>query len=144
MPNSIREQLLQSVLTRLQPVVANEGATLHRSPALAISRERCPALIVFAESDVVTDRANDRSVRELAIKIVALSRGQNAESHADRMISASHAVLMAEPTFGGLAIGIHETGCDWETEESDALIVSIPARYRIVYRTLAADLTTRG
>ena len=43
--NSIREQILLAVLDAIRPAAVSLGATLHRSPALAISREQCPALV---------------------------------------------------------------------------------------------------
>jgi hypothetical protein len=54
--------------------VESLGATLHRSPTVAISREQCPALVVFPESESITERANDRVTRELIVRLVALAR----------------------------------------------------------------------
>ena len=145
--NSIREQLLLAVLDAVRPAAASLGATLHRSPALAISREQCPALVVFPESESITERVNDRVTRELTVRIVALARAvppASAETEADRLLTAAHAALLADRNLGGLALGIREQECEWDVEDADAVAATIPARYCITYRTLANDLSTPG
>ena len=145
--HSIREQILLAVLAAVRPHAQSFGATLHRSPTVAISREQCPALVVFPESESITERANDRVTRELTVRVVALARAVPPaipESEADRLLTAAHAALMADGTLGGLALGIREQECDWEVEDADAVAAAIPARYRITYRTRAHDLSTPG
>ena len=71
---SIREQILLAVMAAVRPTAEGLGATVHRSPTVAIGREQCPALVVFPESDSITERANDRVTRELTVRIVALAR----------------------------------------------------------------------
>ncbi len=145
--NSIREQILLAVLAAVRPPAESLGATLHRSPTVAISREQCPALIVFPESEAITERANDRVTRELTVRLVALARAVppiDPETEADALLTAVHAALMADGNLGGLALGIREMECEWEVEDADALAAAIPARYRITYRTLANDLSRSG
>ena len=145
--NSIREQILLAVMAAVRTPVESLGATLHRSPTVAISREQCPALVVFPESESITERANDRVTRELTVRVVALARAVPPaipETEADRLLTAAHAALMADGTLGGLALGIREQECDWEVEDADAVAAAIPARYRITYRTRAHDLATQG
>ena len=145
--NSIREQILLAVMAAVRTPVESLGATLHRSPTVAISREQCPALVVFPESESITERANDRVTRELTVRVVALARAVPPaipETEADRLLTAAHAALMADGTLGGLALGIREQECDWEVEDADAVAAAIPARYRITYRTRAHDLSTPG
>ncbi|NWG76626.1 MAG: hypothetical protein HXY24_18825, partial [Rubrivivax sp.] len=135
--NSIREQILLAVMAAVRPTAENLGATVHRSPTVAISREQCPALVVFPESDAITERANDRVTRELTVRIVALARAVPPvapETEADRLLTAVHAALMADQNLGGLALGIREQECEWEVEDADAVAAAIPARYAITYR----------
>ena len=145
--NSIREQILLAVVAALRPSATSLGATLHRSPTVAISREQCPALVVFPESDAITERANDRVTRELTLRITALARAiapAVPETEADQLLTVAHAALMVDVNLGGLALGIKEIECEWEVEDADAVAAAIPARYCITYRTLAADLATPG
>ena len=145
--HSIREQILLAVLAAVRPHMQSLGATLHRSPTVAIGREQCPALVVFPESESITERANDRVTRELTVRIVALARAVPPaipETEADRLLTAAHAALMADGNLGGLALGIREQECEWELEDADAVAVALPARYRITYRTLANVISTPG
>jgi len=145
--NSIREQILLAVVAALRPSAASLGATLHRSPTVAIGREQCPALVVFPESEAITERANDRVTRELTLRITALARAiapVAPETEADQILTAAHAALMVDMNLGGLALGIKEIECEWEVEDADAVAAAIPARYCITYRTLAGDISTQG
>ncbi|MEW6464517.1 MAG: hypothetical protein AB1434_01325 [Pseudomonadota bacterium] len=145
--NSIRERILLAVLDAVRAPVETLGATLHRSPTVAISREQCPALVVFPEFDAITERANDRVTRVLTVRIVALARAVPPaipETEADRLLTAAHAALLADGNLGGLALGIREQECEWDVEDADAVAAAIPARYAITYRTLASDLSTTG
>jgi hypothetical protein len=145
--NSIREQILLAMMAAVRPAAQAVGATVHRSPSVAVTREQCPALVVFPETDAIAERANDRVTRELTVRIVALARAVPPvvpETEADRLLTAAHAALMSDLNLGGLALGIREQECEWEVEDADAVAASIPARYRITYRTLAQDLATQG
>ena len=144
---SIRERILLAVLAAVRPAAEGLGATLHRSPTVAIGREHCPALVVFPESEAIAERANDCVTRELTVRLVALARAvppTAPETEADRLLTAAHAGLMADGNLGGLCLGIREQDCEWEVEDADAVAAAIPARYRITYRTLANDLSTPG
>jgi hypothetical protein len=146
-PNSIRERLLLAALAALRPVAAAMGASLHRSPAIALTREQCPALVLFPESDAITERTNGRVTRELSIRVVALAREappDAPETQADRLMAAAHAALMADPNLGGLALRIHELDVDFDVEDADAVAVALHGRYRITYRTLQHDITQAG
>lgn len=145
--NSIREQILLAVVAALRRCAESLDATLHRSPTVAISREQCPALVVFPEAEAITERANDRVTRELTLRITALARAiapAMPETEADQLLTAAHAALMADMNLGGLALGIRELECEWDVEDADAAAAAIPARYCITYRTLAADLASPG
>ncbi len=149
--NSIRERIVLAVMAKLLPVATAHGASLHRQPAIAITREQCPALVVFPELDAITERANDRVVRELTLRVVALSRTvvSNAtpdapETLADALIASAHVALFSDVNFNDLALGIKALDTDWEVEDADATAAAIPARYCITYRTFIHDITLKG
>ena len=128
--HSIREQILLAVLDAVRTPVETLGATLHRSPTVAISREQCPGLVVFPESEQINERANDRVTRELTVRIVALARSVPPaipETEADRLLTAAHAAMLADRNLGGLCLGIREQDCEWEVEDADSVAASIPA-----------------
>lgn len=144
---SVREQILQAAMALLVPVAAAAGAAVLRSPVAGVTRERSPALLLFPESDAITERPNDRVERALVVRLVALAReagGEAPELIADRLLVAAHAALFASANLGGLCLAIRELDCEWDVEDADATAAAIPARYQISYRTLAADLSTQG
>ena len=145
--NSIREQILQRLAGVLGVVAAAHNASVHRSPTVAIEREHCPALVLFPEADQITERANDRVTRELTVRITALARAilpLVAETEADGLLTAAHAAVMLDVNLAGLALGIREIDAEFDIEDADATAAAIPQRYRITYRTLAADLAQLG
>lgn len=147
MPNSIREQILQAVTGLLTPVAVAAGAQVRRSPPTGITREQSPVLLVFPESDAITQRPNDRVERDLVVRVVALARETGSDTPeviADRLLVAAHAALLSNVNLGGLCLSIRELDCEWDVEDADATAAAIPARYQITYRTLAADLSIRG
>lgn len=143
---SIREQIVQAVVAALVPVAGAAGATLSRQPVVPTDRARLPALLVFPESETVR-RANDRSERELLLRVVAVAAGSETEAPepiADRLLTAAHAALMADVSLGGLALALEETDAEWQQDDVDMEVAAMPVRYRIAYRTLAHDLTQKG
>lgn len=147
MNTSVRERILQAVLQGLQAEIEPLSAKVQRSPTVAISRELSPALSLYPESDTIRERPNDRVERELVIRVVAIARATTSEApelQADRLLVAAHQALMADVTFGGLALGLRELDCEWDIEDADATACAIPARYEVRYRTLASDLTQTG
>ena len=123
---SIREQIIQTIVARLTPVASGQGATIRRQPTVPTDRAQLPALLVFPESEAVR-RINDRT-----------------EPAVDRLMTATHASLLADVTLGGLALGMEETDTEWQQDDADLDVAALPSRYRITYRTLALDLTQKG
>lgn len=147
MTQSIRERILQAIVGAINPVATDQAATVWRTPSVAITREQCPALVVFAESESLAERANDRVTRELTVRITALARAvppMVAETLADALLCAAHAALMSDVNLGGLALGIREVESEWEVDDADGVAASTSARYQISYRTLVADISIQA
>ena len=144
---SIRERILQTIVSVLSSVASSQGATVWRTPSVAITREQCPALVVFAEGETIAERANERVSRELTVRITAVARAVPPafpETLADELLCAAHVALMKDTNLGGLALAMRELECDWEVEDADAVACAIPARYQVSYRTLACDISVQG
>ena len=147
MNQSLRERILQGVMALLEPVAVAHTVTLHRSPVIGIPRTQSPALLLFAESDVVSQPVNDRVERHLVVRMVCVAReeaGASPHSLADRVLVAAHAALFSNVSVNGLTLGLKELDCEWDVEDGDASAVAIPARYQYSYRTLINDLATQG
>lgn len=145
--NSIRERILQTIVALLSPVATDQAATVWRTPSVSITRDQCPALVVFPESESLADRANDRVTRELTVRITALARAvppDVAETQADALLCAAHSALMLDVNLDGLALGIKEIESEWEVDDADGVAASTSARYQITYRTLIADISIQA
>lgn len=143
---SIREQIIQKIVAKLTLVATAQGAIIQRQPTIPTDRARLPALLVFPESETV-HRINERSERELVLRVVALACGTALEAPepiADRLLVAAHSVLMADINLDGLAQSLEELDCEWQQDDADMALAAMPARYRITYRTLTHDLTIKG
>ncbi|WKB50861.1 hypothetical protein [Eleftheria terrae] len=139
---SVRERLLRAVITRICPAVA--PAPVLRSPATPVLHEASSALLLFPETDAVTEHSNGLTTRALTLRLVAVARGDSAFELTDRLIVAAHAALLADPNLGGLALAVRELDCEWDSDDTDTGTVAQPARYEIRYRTHAHDLTRSG
>lgn len=139
---SVRERIVREIVVRLTLAVA--PVPVLRQPALPVTRDASPALLLFVDGDAITAHANHLADRTLTVRLVAVARGPDAFAFADDAIVAAHAALMTDPNLGGLAIGVREVDCEWEIDDADAGAVAIPARYDIRYRNHAADLTRTG
>lgn len=141
--NSRREAIIREVLARISAAIA--PIAVLRQPTVAIPREKTPAMILTVESDNPIKRANDRMERELVVRITALARDPvDGHAVADDLVCRAHAALLADPTLGGLSLGIAELEADWQMDDADVEAVAIPATYRITYRTLVTDITQGG
>jgi hypothetical protein len=147
MSQSIREQILQALMTTLAPVATAQGATLLRSPVHGVPCGASPALLLFPESDAIVARPNDWVERQLVVRLVALARearSTSPEALADQILVAAHAALVHNANLGGLALGLREPDCEWDVEDADAGAAALRARYQITYRTQFHDLTRQG
>jgi hypothetical protein len=140
---SRRERIVREIVARITAAIS--PVTVVRQPAIAIPRERTPAVVITVESDAPVKRANDRMERELVVRVTALARDPvDGHAVADDLLCQAHAALFADVTLGGLALGITEDEVDWQVEDADLEAIAVPAAYRITYRTLVSDLTQGG
>lgn len=139
---SVRERLLRAIVTRLNAAIT--PIPVLRQPTVPLTREASPALLLWAEGDQITARANHLVDRLLVVRLAVVARGADAFEVADQLLVAAHAALLADPNLGGLALAVREIDAEWEAEDADAGAVLLPARYEIRYRTHAIDLTQTG
>ncbi|WP_054075429.1 hypothetical protein [Comamonas testosteroni] len=140
--NSVRERIVREVAARLSSAIA--PVAVLRMPAVPLTREASPALLLMLEADSITAHANHLVDRLLIVRLAVVARGADAFNVADQLLVAAHAALLTAPNLGGLAIAVREIDCEWEVDDADAGAVAMPARYEIRYRTQAQDLTQTG
>lgn len=139
---SVRERILREIVARLTTAVA--PMPVQRQPALPVTRDSSPALLLFVEGDAITAHANHLVDRILTVRLVVVARGTDAFDVVDAATVAAHVALLTDPNLSGLAIGVREVDCEWDIDDADAGAVALPTRYDIRYRTHAADLTRTG
>jgi hypothetical protein len=147
LPISIREQLLQAILAKLQPLAQENDFKLFRSPAVALAREETPALVVFPEEESVDAAKNVLVDRHLVIRVLAVAREAEpnvGEVVTDQLITAAHTILMVNRNLDGLCQSIKELGTEWDIEDADATAVQVQARYQIDYRTQSGDIAVKA
>jgi len=131
--NSVRERVLREIVTRLASAIA--PTPVLRMPAVPVTREASPALLLFVDGDSITAHANHLVDRLLIVRLAVVARGADAFDAADLALVAAHAAMLADPNLGGLAIAVREIDCEWEFDDADAGAVALPARYEIRYRS---------
>ena len=135
--NSVRERVLRENVTRLASAIA--PTPVLRMPAVPVTREASPALLLFVDGDSITAHANHLVDRLLVVRLAVVARGADAFDVADQALVAAHAAMLADPNLGGLAIAVREIDCEWEFDDADAGAVALPARYEIRYRKVSKD-----
>ena len=150
MPISMREQILQKSIELLTPVMANLGCTIFRSPTLPIAQDQLPALALYVNEEKA-EAKNGVVARTLFIRVDSLARAQGnvpAETVADVLATVAHQALMNSPEkqtlLGPLIQSIRESDLEWEVAEGDGVVVAVPSRYEIEYRTQRNDVTKKG
>ena len=141
---SVREQILQKIISLVTPVAAQHGAEVYRSPTVALAKDQVPAIVVFPEKEEPTDFKNNAVSRTLIVRIVALARGDDstqAEVEVDKMMVGVYLALRQELNLGGLCQMIREDEIEYEIEEADPVIATLPTRYKIEFRTRLDDPT---
>lgn len=144
MADSIREQILKEVVTRLGAVPGINGRVF-RSRKQAASRAEMPALVVTPMKDPAERVISICKVdRFLTIRIAVIVEGLVPDTAADPIIQDMHKLLMPaypsgfiDVTLGGLAIDISQAGDSFEFAFVEGVIL---CDYLIQYRHSEGDL----
>lgn len=140
---SRREQLIRAVHAACSAALAPTAVV--RQPVLALTRAQAPALVLSVMSDAPIRTSNERTERELLLRLTAYARDlRDGFAVADDLLCRAHAALFAQRGFFGLALSIQEHEVDYQSEDADVDAVAIPAVYRITYRTLSSDIAQGG
>ena len=140
--SSVREKILQALAANLASV---PNATVYRSRQTAVARSEGNAILLEPENEQVEKRASNPGglvIRNLMVDLSVLARGDPADSIADPIITAAHALIMADPTLGNLCAQIIEYSTEWKFDPADLTAVEALIRYQIRYATTMNDLTT--
>lgn len=135
--SSKREQILTALVTMLTGVTPN----VFRSRVTAIDRAISPAIIVRPEEDIPEKQFYGVVISTLAVAIDVYTRGDVPDQLADPIIVAAHALIMADPTIGGLASVTIQGPSKWEMHDADQVAGLSTFLYHVRYTTQVSDLT---
>lgn len=144
MAASIRERIVQEVMARLNRALPGK---VRRQPLAPVTRDDGNVLLVLIDGDSPVRVANDRAERELLLRLSAVCRAEKTAdgwAAADSLASTAHAVIMADPSLGGLSIRLVEDASEFTAESADYDLVAVSTLYRITYRTAGEDISQPG
>ncbi len=133
MANSIREQVLAEIATRLT-ATNGIGQRVFRSRAEAVSRGEMPCLIVEPIADPAEPIGGIcKTNRRLTVKIAVLVHSDVPDQAADPILVDIHPRLISpsDISLGGLAVDIELLGDDFQFAATDGVIITT---YRVWYR----------
>jgi hypothetical protein len=144
MTASVREQIMQEVMTRLLTVPEVSGR-VYRSRAQAAGRSEMPAIIVTPIKDPADRVISICQVdRFLQIRLAIIVHDDVPDQAADPILQSAHkALLPTQPagdidcTLDGLAIDVSQSGDSFEFAFTEGVIT---ADYQVQYRHREGDL----
>lgn len=126
---TIRKQILDAMAAAIQPA-ASLGGRVYRSRATALTSNESPGLVI-RPADESVNVLGDMAERDFSVQILVIARGEVPDDIADGVIEEVHALLCADPSFGGLAAQLFETGSSWAFSDADETACELDVRYRV-------------
>lgn len=144
MADSIRERIIQEVITRLEGTAGIDGRVF-RSRSQAAARGEMPAIVVMPMKDPADRVISICKVdRFLTLRLAVIVRGDVPDKEADPVLQSAHKLLMPalpsgalDVTLGGLVLDISQAGDSFEFAFKEGVVVS---DYLIQYRHAEGDL----
>jgi hypothetical protein len=116
------------------------GATSYRSRMAAFSEAQLPAINVFPKESDPEYNDSDSIDRRFLIDVRYTGIAVNEVDKAiDPIYVAGNAALLADRTFGGLAIVTRERTSKWEREKGEFDTVALVVVYEIEFSTTRSD-----
>jgi len=145
MADSITERILQAVIAALDGPGKPNGTKVDRSRRLPVDARELPRISLERLDEGVTPATGTRTsqLRDRRLRVAVVSRVAGPDEDLDAFSQWAITALEADPSLGGLALGIEEQAVDWEKDEKDARFdYSAEARiFEIRYATRRDDLT---
>lgn len=134
-----REQIMQAIVATLGTATDVAG-NVYRSREEALTRADVPALIVTADGEEPLQDVSGFMEKQLTVAVGVFVRGDVPDTLADPIVESVHALLMGEPTLGGLALDMSEGGTTWDMDEADQTALIVNMRFVVWYRHARANL----
>ena len=138
---TLREQIVVAMVAAVN--AGSIGATAYRSRTEALSRAQSPALIIEPVSDSAQQNVVPKLDWTLTVRGTLVVRGPAADVAADPIVQATHAALLADMTYGGLAMTTLPSTVQYQFSDADGGVCVVTMDYRVQYRTSEQDLTVQ-
>lgn len=137
---SKREQILQAFGTILA-ATPGIGGRVYRSQADGLTRDLTPCITYEWSSEDAMSEGTVLAERMLPVSVSVIVRGDTPDALADPIITAAHALLMADPSLGGLALDVTLSAASFEFEGADKTAGRLTHEYAVMFRHSHSDLT---
>ncbi len=144
MADSRTEQIIQAIVTALDGEGKPAGVTVNRSRRQSVAPDELPMLSVYPVSEKVQTATENRRSPVVTRNFVARIRCRAAglDDQLDPLRQLAVAALNANPSLGGLALGVFEEEATWAAADaSDDDFSVCELDFRIWYATARGDLT---
>jgi hypothetical protein len=142
MAESIREQIVDAIITRFQNILKSKGYETDFGentilwPTSPFSEIELPAICVFDMTEEITEMAMGRHQIWLGIQINLLS---SSPDEVRKGIADISKAIGTDRTFGGLALGVEPPNNEMMVAEAEKIFSGAKINFRILFTTLAWD-----
>lgn len=149
---SIREQIVDKVMTLFQAVGAPAGVTIHRERTRPLENEQLPAIVIYLgeEDPIPLAHQNFKAPlleRQLVLYVESRAIGLDGEAPdeaLDPLTVWATKQLVGNEKLDGLAMGVIEGKTVWLSKEGDQPIAAALTMFVIRYRTDRIDPTSQN
>lgn len=144
MADSFTERILQAVVTALDGVGKPAGLTVNRSRRQSIEKSQLPMISVYPireDAQPATENARRSPVMDRSLRVQVMCRIVGDDRANDLLRKWAVQSVMADPSLGGLALGITEESTDWDADDATDADYSVAAMdFLVRYTTSRYDL----
>ncbi len=138
---SKRELIVRAIMDALSPL-PGVGGRIFRSQADPNPREMAPYIAVQWTNEQSAPDAVQLMGRVLNVEVSVYTRGDVPDSLADDIIVSAHALIMADPSLGGLAMDTMLEEASSEIIAADFPAAKVTQNYSVKFRHRYEDMTT--
>lgn len=134
MANSIREQALAVVATRLSQVTGISGRS-YRARTTPLDRAKLPCILVMPMEEQAVSEHMPRVNWSMLVRFTIIGRGDAPDTALDAILNDAYARLMADRTLGGKVQDIEPIKHQWGFAEGDGGNCVIQCDIALKYQT---------
>ena len=144
MADSIREQVVDYLETRLQDAGGPVGLNVHRSRHRPIDHDQLPAVVVYPVDEDTELASMDFDVRRtLRLRFECRVKGNPPDTALDPILNWVNQRVFAVSKLGGLAIWVRELRTQWAGESHLETFGAAAVDYEVAYETMQNDMETQ-